>query len=313
LKVFYIDFLKFIILTILIFFVLNKFQGFYNNEPSHYKLQYKEVFAPKAKTVGIIIGTSHHSHSIMPSLLDSSGIKFYNFSLNGSSPGFYLDWLQEILIKYHGVPTYCVVGIDWFMFDKNWVTRSFEQDAEYYPNDFFIKKLFGINEFDTYSLLVNRFPAIKFRSEILKSLQLQAGDSLYPIAEYDRGFIPFYLPYAPWSFKVPKKAAIFNSEVENFEKLISTFTRLKIKIVFVMSPEYGISPSAYGKMKSLQIVEQISAKHKIKFLNFNTSLRSEINDSTGNFSDWGHMNKKGSTLFSKKLCLALKKEIRKDF
>jgi hypothetical protein len=295
----------FFTLIILLFFTaLNIFQGQFNNSPEQFKLKYEEIKYNKQKANGIIIGTSHAAHSIRPSLLDSTGINFYNFALNGSNPIFYSHWFNEIFLKEYPKPRYCIFAVDWFMFDEKWLWRTFEQDAEYFPFRIFISCLFKFNDFNKKDLFLNRFPATKYRKSIKRSLKLQKGDSLYQVSEYDRGYIPANYPFDSLKFQSKKNIQdieISAIQVNHFEKLIHQLDSLGICIIFIMTPEYHIEKSDYSQMESIKIIERVSLKYNIPFLNFNTNFRTGINEDINNFVDWGHMSKTGSIVFSKLL------------
>lgn len=281
-------------------FIMNEFQRFYNVDELHYGLQYKEVQSGEKSYDGIIIGSSHLTHSMMPSMLDSSGIHFYNFALNGANPEFYYHWYNDVFLNNHHTAKHCIIGIDWFMFDTARLWRRFEQDAAYFKSDLFYR-LCLLKGYSKKSLMINRFPLFKYRETVFQSLMFKKGDTALALKKYDRGYIPIHTAFDARNFKVKTAVHIDTTQVSYFTKLISLLQANHVQIIFVMTPEYGIPVPDYEHMKSLQLVSRISAASGIPFLNFNTGLRTEINDHIEYFADFGHMNEEGSKVFSRKL------------
>jgi len=287
--------LCFAILIAFSFFLINILQKFYNTDPAHYKLQYENVISQNDNTEGIILGTSHATHAIRPTILDQTGIHFYNYALDGANPKFYFNWYNELFKDKN--PKYCIIAFDWFMFDDSWLWRNFEQDSEYFPFNVFYKLLRKTDKFNIEDLIVNRFPFIKYKKNIISSLKLKKGDIRFNPIDYDRGFIPFNIPFDSANYKSNLKYKINKSQLKIFKFLVAQMYTEGIEIIFVMIPEFGIKKNEYLKMQSIKIINEISQKYNIPILNFNTTLRSSINENIFDFSDWGHMNKKGSIIF----------------
>ena len=155
-------------ILIILFISVDLFQTHYNNYPQHYKLQYDEIATKKDSFDGIIIGTSHATHSIMPSILDKTGIRFYNFALNGANPIFYSFWFKEVYLKSFKMPKYCIFQIDYFMFHNLSVSRVFEQDAEYFPFKTFLSCLCNVSKYNTKELLMSHPEISKFVNWVRK-------------------------------------------------------------------------------------------------------------------------------------------------
>lgn len=294
----------FALIVFTIFSALNLFHGYYSPDCEHYKLQYDEVKQKKVKANGIIIGASHGTHSIRPSLLDKTGYKFYNFCLNGANPDFYLKWYEQFFSFEYQKPEYCIYTVDWGMFDQR-LWRMFEKDSEYFSFKLLIKLLCTPKKFSTKDLLYNRFPVIKYRNRFKKSFQLKKGDETMLSDDYDRGFIAFYLPPDSMNFIpgiTPLSTTIIDEQKWNFEKLVQRLKSDGIKLIFVMTPEYNIDPKEYKLSEAMAIINTVAEKYNIPFINYNTIHRCpEISNNLDNFSDWGHMSQSGSIVFSKML------------
>lgn len=302
-KTFLKNTLFFIGILIIVTLAINLFQTFYNAEPRFYKNKFSVLEEKNNATIsGIIIGTSHATHSIRPKQLDTTGIKFYNFALNGANPKYFYHWYTKIFKASNLKPKHCIFNIDFFMFDPAWLWRDFEQDAEYFPDSLFIKELFTKkNSLNKKDLIINRFPFLKYRKQINKSLVLQKGDDRFNMNDYNQGYITYSIPYNDTYFTPVTSFKNDTVQLSYFRKLITLLNKENINIYFVMVPEYGIEKKQYENMSSLDTIQKIATQFKIPILNFNTQLRSNINDDIKYFSDWGHMNGKGSLLFSKML------------
>ena len=288
---------------------MNTFQSYYNKEYPHYKLQYEELANKNSSYKGIIIGTSHATHAIQPSVLDKTGIQFYNFSLNGSNPEFYLNWYKELFNKHHSEVKYCIISVDNYFF-KGDAWRMFEQDVAFFPKTTFRELMLdGNKEYDRKRLFFNYFPVFKYRTQLGASLQFRKGDSHFLVEKYDRGFIPFETPFKQKYFlrEERKDNLITIKQKELFVELVDQFVNEGIDVLFVMPPEYDLSFKEY---RSLQLfMQEMSIKYRVPFFDFNGALSSNALNSIENFSDKSHMNEQGSQVFSE----VLAKEIQEYY
>ena len=302
-------FIKYIFIFLLcltgVFSLLNLLQSNFNLDPLQYKNQYSTAINSLPKIDGIILGTSHATHSLRPTLLDESNKTYYNFALNGANPEFNYKWYNEIYLLNREKPNYCLFAVDFFMFDEGWLWRRFEQDAEYFPCVFFLMEMMKFKS-NTTDLIVNRFPFIKYRSQIKSSLKLNHSNSSFKEENYDRGYISFSTPFDSAYYKPKIKFDIDSTQVKYFKALVKEMLNDDVNIIFIMTPEYGLSVKDYKKMESLKIIEEVAYEHDILFLNYNTELRSYLNQDIKYFSDWGHLNHFGAELFSKKIANELK-------
>jgi hypothetical protein len=294
------------------FGLLNLFRSYYNTDPMHYKLKYNQINSNSIQeTEGIIIGTSHAAHAIRPSIINRAGIKFYNHALNSSNPTFYLKWYKYLLSKRCSKLKYCIIQIDWFMFEGKSLWRDFEHDSEHFPFTVFMECLSKPNDFDTETLITNRFPCLKYRTSILNSLKLVKGDERYIEDTYDDGFIEYKIPFRAENFKQTVcEAEIIDKRKLDFNMLIKEISEDGAKIIFVMIPEFGINIKEYEASETLKYINNFSNVNQIPFINFNTTSRTTMNDSIKNFADWGHMNGEGSEKFSLAFEIELEKLLK---
>ena len=122
-------------------------------------------------------------------------------------------------------------------------------------------------------------------------------------SEYYKGYIPWDVAFAGGTTNV---GCMHNrGEWRTFEKLLDQFEKDGIKVIFVECPEYSGWRSTDRDVHNKELAE-LAEERGIPFLNYNTDLVSDFNDDNKNYSDWGHMSKRGSTAFSKVLAEDLK-------
>ena len=295
------DFAILFVIVLLLAVVINYIFGkrYYN----HYELQYKEIVDHKKKIDGIILGTSHGTHGIRPQVLDSLGIGFYNFSMNGGNPQFYWNWYTNIFAPNHPKPKYCIWATDWFLFDTVWVWRQYEQDSEYFPDSIFYANLKS-SEYSTRSLILNRIPFTKYKSyKDVPNLFRPYDESQFIISKYEDGFLPY------WPQKIEKFKNRYTNLLKDiykisarqqyfFESLVKKMKNEGIQVVLINTPEYGSKKEDYEKIIAFNYLDSFAQKNDIPFLNYNLEKRNPINDVKELFTDWGHLNDKGSLLFS---------------
>ena len=101
---------------------------------NHYDGQFLELGEKIVNAEYIFIGTSHVAHGITPQVFyrQSGGTRFFNFALNGSNPSYYLWWYNDVFKgSGYNKPKAVIVGVDWFMFDSNWLWRRPDYDFRY--------------------------------------------------------------------------------------------------------------------------------------------------------------------------------------
>ena len=98
----------------------------------HYDGQFQEIYEKRVNADYIFIGTSHTTHGVTPEEFEISGKKFFNFALNGSNPSYYVWWYNDVFKANRYVkPKAILFGVDWFMFDTNWLWRKPDFDYPY--------------------------------------------------------------------------------------------------------------------------------------------------------------------------------------
>jgi lysophospholipase L1-like esterase len=91
------------------------------------------------------------------------------------------------------------------------------------------------------------------------------------------------------------------AEIRAFEQLLDEFERSKIEVILVQVPGYLPSRSGSNIEESMKLINEIAEKRRILFLDYDTKRITNINTDRSMFSNWVHLNEKGSDAFSKLL------------
>jgi hypothetical protein len=263
----------------------------------HYPLQYSEVFRPKVNAEVIILGASHATHGINPKYLEEDHLKVYNFSLNGAGPSFNLKWYRKIFQPNYPKPLYVIYGVHWGMFDESWLKRTFEQDSKYFSYHLLFNEFGNLKALKT--LILNRFAFIRERRQLTNRL-FGKHREVYLLSRYYNGFIP-YVRRGGLDKKRDVKPKNSRAQIIAFEELLDEFEKDKIQVIFVEVPGYLPEREAANISESMELLHKISEERGIFFLDYETKRITNINTDPSMFSDWVHLNEKGSDAFSKLL------------
>lgn len=342
------------------------YQTYKTRENYQYYGQYYELFNNVYNADTIFIGTSHGTHGVNPLHFEADypHRSFYNFSLNGTVPSYYLQWYQILKneAKYP-VPDTVIYCVDWFMCDSGWLWRrmSFDEPAdmplgivralrelsapapeesaaESMPEETekSLQRLLrdsvaenGLLDLEEHlTVLLTNTPIFSSRDRIPEMVQYfcmgeqrnsagpgQTVDPGEGIPVYEHEYLKdytnnvtslFYKGYIPWEVSYPGDAGELScvdnpEEWAAFELLLDEFQKDNVTVIFVQAPEYCGVTSAMRTQNNEKILA-IARERGIPFLNYNGEPHCEIRDDPSNYSDWGHLNGKGSTAFSKQLC-----------
>ncbi len=263
----------------------------------HYLLDYREVFHPEVNANVIILGASHSAHGINPKYLETEQLKVYNFSLDGAGPSFNLNWYKKVFQQRYPKPFCVIYGVHWGMFDEKLLRRRFDHDSKYFPRELLFKEFSYLEALKT--LIMNRFAFIRERKQLLARIFGKQRDVYVP-SRYYHGFIPYER-----RGRVEKRRDIkpknSEAEIKAFEELLNEFEKNKIRVIFVEVPGYLPSRDPSNIEKTMQLLDKIAEERKIPFLDYDTKTITDINTDPSMFSDWVHLNEKGSDAFSKLL------------
>ncbi len=263
----------------------------------HYPLQYSEVFNPKVNANVIIMGASHTAHGINPKYLEDGHIRIYNFSMDGAGPSFNLKWYKRVFQLHYPKPVCVIYGVHWGMFDESVVQRKIEQDSKYFPYHFLFDEIRRSKELKT--LILNRFAFIRERKKFTEQL-FRGTRQVVVLSKYYNGFIPYERKGGLDKKKdiTPKSS---EAQIKAFEELLDEFEKSKIQVILVQVPGYLPARDSSNIEESMKLINKIAEERKIPFLDYDTKRITNINTDPSMFSDWIHLNEKGSDAFSKLL------------
>ena len=206
----------------------------------HYDGQFQEIFEKRVNADYIFIGTSHVTHGVTPEEFEKSGKKFFNFALNGATPSYYVWWYNDVFKPDKYVkPKAIIMGVDWFMFDSDWLWRRPEYDYQYIMNRVpkdppgadnsgssanqnsntaalkYTGKWYDVDALMTY--ITNRFPVFSSREKFIdiflpENKNNNNADTAFVPAQKEKtqkayritpdGFVlsSFYKGYVPWKW-----------------------------------------------------------------------------------------------------------------
>jgi len=280
-----------------------------DREPNpHYALHYSEVFHPKVNANVIILGGSDVTHGINPRYLEADQLKVYNFSLNGAGPSFNLKWYKKIFEPYYPKPLCVIYGVHWGMFDENLLKRKFDNDSKYFPRHLLFNEFSHLEALKI--LILNRFAFIRERKQLLPRMSGRQPE-VFVLSRYYHGFIP-YERKGGLEKKKDVKPKNSEAQIRAFEELLDEFGKNKIEVIFVQAPGYLPARDNSNIEESMKLLNKIAEERKIPFLDYDTKRITEINTDPSMFSDWIHLNEKGSDAFSELLKSDLEFVLKKD-
>jgi hypothetical protein len=294
---------KVFFLTILmaILFLINFWMG--RELHPHNPLQYREAFHPEVNANLIILGASHTGHGINPKYFETDHFKVFNFSMDGAGPSFNLKWYEKIFQRHYPKPVYVIYGVHWAMFDEDILQRRFEQDSRYFPQEFLFQELLSVKDLNNLegikTLVLNRFAIFRGRKQLAERLFRGTSD-VFVLSRYYNGFVPYERRGRP-DKKRDIKPRISQAQTKAFETLLDEFEKSKIGVIFVQVPGYLPARNASNIEESMQLLNKIAEERKIPFLDYDTKRITNINTDPSMFSDWVHLNEKGSDAVSKLL------------
>lgn len=268
----------------------------------HYSLQYDEALHPKVNADVVILGASNAAHGINPKYLEKDHLKVFNFSLNGAGPYFYLKWYRKIFQRNYKKPECVIYGVNWMMFADHRLQRQIENDSRYIPLDIIFSEFRDLKTLNT--LVLNRFPFIRGRRELPERFfglfQKHARRSPFILSGYYNGFIP-YERKGRLDKQKGSKPQHDRVQISAFEELLDEFKKDKIRVILVGVPGYLPSRSDANISEAMQLIHKIADERQIPFLDYETKRISDLNVNPDFFSDWIHLNEKGSVAFSELL------------
>lgn len=280
------------------------------NRSSNYCFeQYREMVDHKINANIIVLGSSRSHVGINPLYLNDKGKTYYNFSADAAFGYFYNLW-YDLFKKYYPKPDMIILEVGNHWFDLAGIPLSSHVGA--FPLKIFLDAMFNPNfptdrDFPSDPLHPSNYKS--FLKKKNKSIYLQdILSSLYPAKEGNNGAYYGYTPYDNMMLNNPANSPYYysNDTIHHFApnrffNFVNKLLNDKIKVVIVDLPEF--IPDRIRNQSVFKTLKDLAnSESNIIFLDYNSEDNvTSLNYNGKYFHDYGHLNKEGSTIFSKKL------------
>jgi hypothetical protein len=250
----------------------------------------------------IIIGASHAAHGINPKYLEKDDLKVFNFGQDGAGPYFFLKWYRKIFQRYYRKPETVIFGVHWVMFESHTLQRQFEHDSNFFPHYFLFEELHDFKGMKT--LILNQFAFIRERktlpNRLVRLFEKRRRMGPKNLAQYYNGFVP-YERKGRLDKKKGTKPKNDEVQINAFRELLDDFKKDNIQVILVNIPGYLPARDPDNIQESIALIHKIAEEKGIPFLDYEMERITDLNTDPSLFSDWVHLNGKGSDAFTKLL------------
>lgn len=255
-----------------------------------------------------ILGTSRAHHGINPRYLDDKGKTFYNFSVVGAFGYFFNSW-YDLFKKYYPRPDLVIIEVGSYWFTEKGLPLS--SHVGLFPLKIFLDSLINTNIPSDRYHLSDRKTMIKEKNKSiylayvladLTAAKTGKNGNYHGYEPYEDNMTSFPLNEIKNDFVPNERFDLKNPDVIYFLfELVRKLERDKIKVVLVDLPEY--IPGRIRNPKDSKMLRDIAnAYDNVVFLDYNNGENvTEFNYNVKNFMDYTHLNREGSSLFSRKL------------
>ncbi len=307
----------FFAVSLIIIFLLNRWvAGVFD---AYDREKFRELTNPQENAEAVIFGASRAFSGINPRQLENVFPKIYNFAIPGLNRAGIKSLYTLMFKKYHPKPRFIIMSVELrtFMTPGKFEGNSLERFSEYFPFQFFLRQL-AARGVDRTSLVLNRFPIVKYRMEILHALfGLHYILNRYNAAQFYKGYVPMNMftdqvqavKTLNQGWTGYQNDAASPDRLAELSELIQLFRSENIPVIYVILPDYRPAGMVYEPSPEAAAVKKTLAPHidgKTGFLiDFNYDQLTGINSDPVNFHDGMHLSLEGSVKFTE----ALNKEV----
>ena len=263
---------------------------------------WNDIVSSSIKSDIIINGSSRAMNHINPFILDSIlDCQSYNLSITGSF--FSKQYVRYLFFeKYNEKPKYLIQQIDYTTLSN----ADYEFDDRFLPYISYIDKALVKNHLKwikNYHLIVPLSRYLFQKKLIIRGI-LEFSHVKHFSREETKGFQKLSGPFNSKALNqiLQGDSLIGKNEpamVELFDCYLNHCKQNNIYVILVFSPQYyKVTDFTTRKKEILDIYNSVSGKYNFSFLDYSTD---SMCYDTIFFHDAGHMNYKGSTIFSIKL------------
>jgi len=266
------------------------------------------LYAGKINSDIVIYGSSRALKHIDPAMIrDSLHKSSYNLGVNGHS--FRSEYFRHyLLLKYNKKPELIIQTLDVTSFEKKSDLYNPDQYLPYmlFNTDMRLHTYNGYPTADYYIPMIRYYGKKEALLEILDLIVNPSGNKPLRTRGYHSNDFTWNndLQKAQeelGSFKVVSDTTM----IELFDRYLAECARENIEVVFVYTPEYIEGQNFVSNRKEIMdLYDHFSAKYGITYFNYSRDTMSYKKEY---FYNSGHLNSRGSELFTAKLINDLRK------
>lgn len=269
-----------------------------------------KIFEGKLNTEIAIIGTSRaESHYDTEIINKITGLKTYNLGLSGTPYSvFKIRW--ESYFNRNKKPKILIIDLDASslqdskkLFDKFqylpfFYSKEYQSFAKENDTDFYLESYIPLYKYRGYEMRIfKQIKSLKNRSICSNTIN---GYAEHDIDWIEKDYLNFKKILQKDNNRTEYNFEIYKQGLYVLKEIIKDCKKNNIKMYFVWSPSYYESHTYQASYKKHidSVLQNISTNENIQYLNFsNDSLCFDRKY----FYNSSHMNKRGSTIFSKEI------------
>ncbi|WP_129715482.1 hypothetical protein [Pedobacter sp. SYP-B3415] len=268
---------------------------------------WNDIFDGKVDAGILVMGNSRAFVNVSSLILqDNLGQRAYNLGMDGAD--FNLCKMRyEVAISRNRAPKLLVVVLGFEDLQLNAVLPNKQQLLPYLQDKIIQSSIAPYK--NCYNIWDQELPLLKYRhhlQSLSESLKLYLGKQPHDLRiqgyqARDYKWIETFS--APKQFNL-KQELITPALQDMLEKFVKAQRRAGIEVVMVIPPEHQTVRIYFpNRRKVYQVYKQIAQKHQVRILDYSDSMMSEQRKF---FYSPTHMNREGSTFFSKQLARDLR-------
>jgi hypothetical protein len=270
---------------------------------------WNDVYEGNVNSEIVISGSSRAVVQIDPAIIQSQlGKTCYNLGIDGNN--IWLEYFRhQQLLKHNTKPSIIIHSLDIFMLSDSTDIFNSEQFLPYMLFNGDIQEVYKNNNtytyFDFYIPLFRYFGNQKAILHAFKILFESQQDFLGRKKGYEAQNLLWNKDLEKAKLKMKSfEAQVDSSSLHLFEKYLQECKAQSINLVFVYTPEYTDGQRFVKNRKTiLDFYLDLSKKYNITFFDYSDD---PISHNQSYFYNSGHLNRRGSKLFTKKLASDLK-------
>ena len=270
---------------------------------------WNDIYESNINSEILIYGSSRAVVQIDPIIIQNElGKTCYNLGIDGNN--IWLEYFRhQQLLQHNAKPNLIIHSLDIFMLSDSIEIFNSEQFLPYMLFNTDIKVLYKNN--NTYSYFDFHAPLFRYcgnQTAILHAFRL-FFESQQEFLGRKRGYEAQNLSWNKDLQKAKLKMQSFEAQVDSsslllFEKYLQECKAQSIEIIFIYTPEYIEGQHFVKNRKAiLDLYFDLSKKHGIPFFDYSND---SLSHNRSYFYNSGHLNEKGSKLFSRRLASDLK-------